>query len=169
MIDLAITITTFSMMVMLFKYFDKIRVNNLIAITFNYFIAGTLALSSYLLKNSFIELKTNTNLNLVIIALIIGTLFVITFNLYAYSAQKIGITLSTISNKMSMIIPILIGIILFNEEVTFFKILGIFIALGAIIFSSKEDKKSKKLSQKNIIILLLLFVGQGLADGLLNW
>ena len=60
MIDLAITITTFSMMVMLFKYFDKIRVNNLIAIT-NYFIAGTLALSSYLLENSFIELKTNTN------------------------------------------------------------------------------------------------------------
>ena len=77
MIDLAITITTFSMMVMLFKYFDKIRVNNLIAITFNYFIAGTLALSSYLVENSFIELKTNTNLNLLVIAIIVGTLFVI--------------------------------------------------------------------------------------------
>ena len=51
MINLAITITTFSMMVMLFKYFDKISVNNLIAITFNYFTAGTLALSSYLLEN----------------------------------------------------------------------------------------------------------------------
>jgi len=169
MIDLAITIITFSMMVMLFKYFDKINVNNLIAITFNYFTAGTLALSSYLIENSFIELRTNANLNLVIIALIVGTLFVITFNLYAYSAQKIGITLSTISNKMSMVIPILIGVILFKEEVTFFKIIGIFLALGAIIFSSKDDKKSKKLSQINIIILFLLFIGQGLADGLLNW
>tara|TARA_Y100000991_G_scaffold55434_1_gene40503 strand:- start:4334 stop:5206 length:873 start_codon:yes stop_codon:yes gene_type:complete len=169
MIDLTITITTFSMMVMLFKYFDKINVNNLIAITFNYFTAGTLALSSYLIKNSFIELRTNTNLNLVITALIVGTLFVITFNLYAYSAQKIGITLSTISNKMSMVIPILIGIILFKEEVTFFKIIGIFLALGAIVFSSKEDKKSKKISQANIIILFLLFIGQGLADGILNW
>ena len=169
MIDLTITITTFSMMVMLFKYFEKINVNNLIAITFNYFTAGTLALSSYLIKNSFIELRTNTNLNLVITALIVGTLFVITFNLYAYSAQKIGITLSTISNKMSMVIPILIGIILFKEEVTFFKIIGIFLALGAIVFSSKEDKKSKKISQVNIIILFLLFIGQGLADGILNW
>ena len=169
MIDLTITITTFSMMVMLFKYFDKINVNNLIAITFNYFTAGTLALSSYLIKNSFIELRTNTNLNLVITALIVGTLFVITFNLYAYSAQKIGITLSTISNKMSMVIPILIGIILFKEEVTFFKIIGIFLAVGAIVFSSKEDKKSKKISQINIIILFLLFIIQGLADGLLNW
>ena len=169
MIDLAITITTFSMMVMLFKYFDKISVNNLIAITFNYFTAGTLALSFYLIENSFIELKTNTSLNLVITALIVGTLFVITFNLYAYSTQKIGITLSTMSNKMSMVIPILIGIILFKEEVTFFKILGVFLAIGAILFSSKEDKRSKKLSQINIIILFLLFIGQGLADGLLNW
>jgi uncharacterized membrane protein len=70
---------------------------------------------------------------------------------------------------MSMVIPILIGIILFKEEVTFFKIIGVFLALGAIVFSSKEDKKSKKLSQLNIIILFLLFIGQGLADGLLNW
>ena len=169
MIDLAITITTFSMMIMLFKYFEKIGVNNLIAITLNYFTAGTLALSSYLTENSIYELRSNINLNLVIIGLIVGGLFVITFNLYAYSAQKIGITLSTVSNKMSMVIPILIGIILFKEEITFFKILGIFLALGAIVFSSKEDKKSKKLSKMNIIILFLLFIGQGLADGILNW
>lgn len=169
MIDLVITITTFSIMVMLFKYFDKIGVNNLIAITFNYFTAGILALSSYLSENSIIELKSNINLNLVIIALIVGGLFVLTFNLYAYSAQKIGITLSTISNKMSMIIPILIGLILFKEEITFFKILGIFLALGAIVFSSKDDKNGKKLSQINIGILFLLFIGQGLADGILNW
>ena len=169
MIDLAITITTFSMMIMLFKYFEKIGVNNLIAITLNYFTAGTLAFSSYLAENSIFELRSNINLNLVIIGLIVGILFVITFNLYAYSAQKIGITLSTVSNKMSMVIPILIGIILFKEEITFFKILGIFLALGAIVFSSKEDKKSKKLSKINIIILFLLFIGQGLADGILNW
>ena len=169
MIDLAITITTFSMMIMLFKYFEKIGVNNLIAITLNYFTAGILALSSYLTENSIYELRSNINSNLVIIGLIVGGLFVITFNLYAYSAQKIGITLSTVSNKMSMVIPILIGIILFKEEITFFKILGIFLALGAIVFSSKEDKKSKKLSKMNIIILFLLFIGQGLADGILNW
>ena len=169
MIDLAITITTFSMMIMLFKYFEKIGVNNLVAITLNYFTAGILALSSYLTENSIYVLRSNINSNLVIIGLIVGGLFVITFNLYAYSAQKIGITLSTVSNKMSMVIPILIGIILFKEEITFFKILGIFLALGAIVFSSKEDKKSKKLSKMNIIILFLLFIGQGLADGILNW
>jgi drug/metabolite transporter (DMT)-like permease len=156
-------------MVMLFKYFDKIGVNNLTAITFNYFTAGIFALFSYRIENSFIELKSNVNLNLLICSLIVGVLFVITFNLYAFTAQKIGITLSTIANKMSMIIPILIGLILFKEEVTLIKVIGIFLALGAIIFSSKEDKKSKKLSQVNMLILSLLFIGQGLADGILNW
>ena len=169
MINLIITITTFSAMVMLFKYFDKIGVNNLTAITFNYFTAGILALFSYRVENSIIELKSNINLNLLICSLIVGVLFVITFNLYAFTAQKIGITLSTIANKMSMIIPILIGLILFKEEVTLIKVIGIFLAIGAIIFSSKEDKKSKKLSQVNMLILSLLFIGQGLADGILNW
>ena len=169
MINLIITITTFSAMVMLFKYFDKIGVNNFTAITFNYFTAGILALFSYRIENSIIELKSNVNLNLLICSLIVGVLFVITFNLYAFTAQKIGITLSTIANKMSMIIPILIGLILFKEEVTLIKVIGIFLALGAIIFSSKEDKKSKKLSQVNMLILSLLFIGQGLADGILNW
>ena len=169
MINLIITITTFSAMVMLFKYFDKIGVNNLTAITFNYFTAGILALFSYRIENSIIELKSNVNLNLLICSLIVGVLFVITFNLYAFTAQKIGITLSTIANKMSMIIPILIGLILFKEEVTLIKVIGIFLAIGAIIFSSKEDKKSKKLSQVNMLILSLLFIGQGLADGILNW
>ena len=169
MINLIITITTFSAMVMLFKYFDKIGVNNLTAITFNYFTAGILALFSYRVENSIIELKSNINLNLLICSLIVGVLFIMTFNLYAFTAQKIGITLSTIANKMSMIIPILIGLILFKEEVTLIKVIGIFLALGAIIFSSKEDKKSKKLSQVNMLILSLLFIGQGLADGILNW
>lgn len=169
MINLIITITTFSAMVMLFKYFDKIGVNNLTAITFNYFTAGILALFSYRIENSIIELKSNINLNLLICSLIVGVLFIMTFNLYAFTAQKIGITLSTIANKMSMIIPILIGLILFKEEVTMIKVIGIFLALGAIIFSSKEDKKSKKLSQVNMLILSLLFIGQGLADGILNW
>ena len=169
MINLIITITTFSAMVMLFKYFDKIGVNNLTAITFNYFTAGILALFSYRVENSIIELKSNINLNLLTCSLIVGVLFVITFNLYAFTAQKIGITLSTIANKMSMIIPILIGLILFKEEVTMIKVIGIFLAIGAIIFSSKEDKKSKKLSQVNMLILSLLFIGQGLADGILNW
>ena len=92
----------------------------------------------------------------------------LTFNLYAHGVQKIGVTPSTIANKMSMIIPIIIGIILLNEEVTFNKILGISFAFVAIFLSSIGDSKYR-LNKNHLIIIVLLFIGQGLADGILNW
>jgi drug/metabolite transporter (DMT)-like permease len=168
MIEIIITISTFSSMVMLFKYFEKINVNNLQAISANYFTAGILSI--IFLPNTFEFDKINySNTTLFfVLAFIVGLLFVLTFNLYAYGAQKIGVTPSTIANKMSMIIPIIIGLILLNEEVTFNKILGISFAFVAIFLSSMGERKYS-LNKNHLIIIVLLFIGQGLADGILNW
>lgn len=168
MIEIIITISTFSSMVMLFKYFEKINVNNLQAISANYFTAGILSI--IFLPNTFEFDKINYSNTTIffVLAFIVGLLFVLTFNLYAYGAQKIGVTPSTIANKMSMIIPIIIGTILLNEEVTFNKILGILFAFVAIFLSSIGDRKYS-LDKNHLIIIVLLFIGQGLADGILNW
>ena len=168
MIEIIITISTFSSMVMLFKYFEKINVNNLQAISANYFTAGILSI--IFLPNTFEFDKINYSNTTIffVLAFIVGLLFVLTFNLYAHGAQKIGVAPSTIANKMSMIIPIIIGIILLNEEVTFNKILGISFAFIAIFLSSIGDRKYS-LNKNHLIIIVLLFIGQGLADGILNW
>ena len=168
MIEIIITISTFSSMVMLFKYFEKIKVNNLQAISANYFTAGILSI--IFLPNTFDLGKINySNITLFfVIAIVVGLLFVFTFNLYAHGAQKIGVTPSTIANKMSMIIPIIIGITLLNEEVTFNKVLGILFAFGAIFLSSFGNRKYS-LNKNHLFIIVLLFTGQGLADGILNW
>jgi drug/metabolite transporter (DMT)-like permease len=168
MIELVITISTFSTMVMLFKYFDKINVNNLQAITSNYFTAGILSIIFLPNDFDFHEIISSVNILFWVHAFIVGLLFVITFNLYAYGSQKIGITPSTIANKMSMIIPIIIGVFLFNEEVTIYKVLGISMAFGAIFLSAIGDEKYS-LNKNYIIIIILLFIGQGFADGILNW
>ena len=168
MIEIIITISTFSSMVMLFKYFEKINVNNLQAISANYFTAGIFSI--IFLPNTFEFDKINSwNTTLFfVLSFIVGLLFVLTFNLYAHGVQKIGVTPSTIANKMSMIIPIIIGLILLNEEITFNKILGISFACVAIFLSSITDRKYS-LNKNHLIIIVLLFTGQGLADGILNW
>ena len=168
MIEIIITISTFSSMVMLFKYFEKINVNNLQAISANYFTAGILSI--IFLPNTFEFDKINSSNTTLffVLAFIVGLLFVLTFNLYALGIQKIGVTPSTIANKMSMIIPIIIGLILLNEEFTFNKILGISFACVAIFLSSMGDRKYS-LNKNHLIIIFLLFIGQGLADGILNW
>ena len=120
MIEITLTIVTFSLMLIIFKYFEIFKVNNLQAIIVNYITAGVLALvaDGSVLTNNF----SITNLfqpTFIYYALIIGILFIITFNLIAFGTQKIGIAITTVSNKMSMIIPVLIGLFVFKEDKNF--------------------------------------------------
>jgi drug/metabolite transporter (DMT)-like permease len=153
---------------MLFKYFGKYQVNNLQAIIINYFTAGTLALVTTNANGLPIVFQHIFLSNYIVPSLIIGLLFIITFNLLAFGTQKIGIAISTVANKMSMIIPVIIGIYLFKEDLGVLKLLGFTLAISAIYMTST---KSGKLSfdKKFMPIILLIFLGQGIADGTLSW
>ena len=168
MIDIVYTTITFSSMLVLFKYFGKYGVNNLQAIIVNYFTAGTLSLIVAYKNDIKISLPDIIYSTYIIPSLIIGFLFIVTFNLLAFGTQKIGIAISTVANKMSMIIPVIIGISLFSEKLGMFKLIGIVLAISAIYMTST---KSGKLSfdKKFLPIILLIFFGQGMADGTLSW
>ncbi len=168
MIDIIYTTITFSSMLVLFKYFGKYGVNNLQAIIVNYFTAGTLSLIVAHNNDIKISLPEIIYSTYIIPSLIIGFLFIVTFNLLAFGTQKIGIAISTVANKMSMIIPVIIGISLFSEKLGMFKLIGIALAISAIYMTST---KSGKLSfdKKFLPIILLIFFGQGMADGTLSW
>ena len=168
MIDIIYTIITFSSMLVLFKYFGKYGVNNLQAIIVNYFTAGTLSLIVAHNNDIKINLPEIIYSTYIIPSIIIGFLFIVTFNLLAFGTQKIGIAISTVANKMSMIIPVIIGISLFSEKLGMFKLFGIVLAISAIYMTST---KSGKLSfdKKFLPIILLIFFGQGIADGTLSW
>ena len=168
MIDIIYTTITFSSMLVLFKYFGKYGVNNLQAIIVNYFTAGTLSLIVAHNNDIKISLPEIIYSTYIIPSLIIGFLFIVTFNLLAFGTQKIGIAISTVANKMSMIIPVIIGISLFSEKLGMFKLIGILLAISAIYMTST---KSGKLSfdKKFLPIILLIFFGQGMADGTLSW
>ena len=168
MIDIIYTTITFSSMLVLFKYFGKYGVNNLQAIIVNYFTAGTLSLIVAHNNDIKISLPEIIYSTYIIPSLIIGFLFIVTFNLLAFGTQKIGIAISTVANKMSMIIPVIIGISLFSEKLGMFKLIGIVLAISAIYMTST---KSGKLSfdKKFLPIILLIFFGQGMADGTLSW
>lgn len=155
-------------MLMLFKYFGKYKVNNLQAIIINYFTAGSLAVVITNINGLPINFQHIVLSNYIVPSLIIGLLFIITFNLLAYGTQKIGIAISTVANKMSMIVPVIIGIYLFKEALGVFKLIGIFLAISAIYMTS--TKSGKLLFDKKFMpIILLIFLGQGIADGTLSW
>ena len=169
MIEITLTIVTFSLMLIIFKYFEIFKVNNLQAIIVNYITAGALALvaDGSVLTNNF----SITNLfqpTFIYYALIIGVLFIITFNLIAFGTQKIGIAITTVSNKMSMIIPVLIGLFVFKEDKNFLKLIGIVLAILAIFFSCSKNGKLS-FDKKYLPVIILVFIGQGIADSTLKW
>ena len=99
-------------------------------------------------------------------AIIIGTLFIIVFNFYAFGTQKVGIAVTTVANKMSLIIPVCAALILYpNEEFTSLKGIAFFLALVGIYLSSTKKGKLS-FNKKYLWLIILVFVGQGISDAI---
>ena len=146
--------------------FEKYNVDNLQALIVNYITAG---ICSYLFLDQDFSLGIVLNSVWLYHAIIIGTLFIIVFNFYAYGIQKVGISISTVANKMSLIIPVCAALFLYpeTESFTYLKGTAFFLALLGIYLSSTNGGKLS-FDKKYLWLILLVFVGQGLSDSIFN-
>lgn len=95
------------------------------------------------------------------IAILIGSLLIIGFYLIGYTTQKAGIAITTIANKMSVIIPISFSIFYFSEAMTWLKSIGILLALASVLMAVyKKNKKEVKFS----FLPLIMFLVVGIID-----
>ena len=165
MIYIAISIILFNVLVVFFKLFEKYNIDNLQALISNYFIS---ALLSLLLLSDNDNIQSSIESEWFIHAIILGTLFISIFNIYALGIQKIGIATSSVINKMSFVIPVVFSIIFYENEIFSFSILfGVILALLGIYLSSTNNS-SFNFDKKYLWIILIIFFGQGLVDIVLN-
>lgn len=165
MIYIAISIILFNVLVVFFKLFEKYNIDNLQALISNYFIS---ALLSLLLLSENDNIQSSFESEWFIHAIILGTLFISIFNIYALGIQKIGIATSSVINKMSFVIPVVFSIIFYENEVFSLSILfGILLALLGIYLSSTNNS-SFNFDKKYLWIILIIFFGQGFVDIVLN-
>ena len=165
MIYLVASIVCFSLMMVIFKYLEKYQVNTFMAITINYIVANILGVY---ISGNILGLDELVAQPWALNAAIIGTTFIVLFYLIALTAQKMGVTVSTIANKMSVVIPVIFAIILYNDSVTVLKVSGIILALIGVYLSSKKEEKIE-IDKKYVYLPLILFVGSGLLDSLVNY
>ena len=100
---------------------------------------------------------------------LMGFSFIFLFNIIAFTAQKLGVAIASVANKLSMVIPFLFSIYLYNEKATPLKIAGIVIALLAVVLttwpkSGRADGNRSVRQSWMYIIPLVLFLGSGLLD-----
>jgi len=159
-IYLVISILISSLIFVVFKLFDVFKINTQQAIVVNYAIALSFGLGTSNVSVSIVEIPQQPWF---LGAFFLGFLFISIFNVMGITAQKNGLSVASVAGKMSVVIPIIFGIIVYNEGVGLVKVIGILMALIAVYLSSaKSDTNPVKF--KNLLFPLLLFVGSGILD-----
>ncbi len=162
---LILSILCSSFIFVIFKLFDQYGVNTTYAIIINYLVACTTGILLYSGPVTWEELP---NKPYFLGCAFLGVLFIAVFNLMGKTSQKLGVSVASVATKMSLVIPVLFGVILFKEELSNGKILGIVLALFALYFSTfKEDKG--KVDAKDWLLPIGLFLGSGLIDAAINY
>jgi drug/metabolite transporter (DMT)-like permease len=147
-----------------FKYFGIYKIDVLKAIFVNYIVAFSMGFFFAERQIPISEIYLQPWFSG---ALFLGALFVSIFFVMAMTAQKNGVSVTSIAGKMSVVVPVFFGIILYNESVTFLKIVGIIMALIAVYLSSVKEEKSEK--NGTLLLPILLFIGSGTIDTLLKY
>ncbi len=136
------------------KMIDVKRLNKYKAIAMNYFTAMLLTLADLLINDA----RFDFPLKLLFPSVFVGLLFVTSFVAITYSAQKVGIGLTTAFNKMSVVIPVVVGVLYLGQKGHLpLKIAGIILALISfvLILYKKPDKRVRGAFVLPLIVLLL--------------
>ena len=155
-----------------FKVLERLKIPAFQAIVFNYL---TCVVTGSVVNGSFPLSMQSTEQTWFHWALLMGTSFIILFNLIAYTTQKIGIAVASVANKLSLVIPFTFSLYLYGEVATWIKVTGIVIAVLAVILTCFPSKRNGEATQKPnsglLLVLLpaLLFVGSGLLDSLVKY
>ena len=167
MIYLFLSIFTSSIILVIFKFFEKYKIDTFQAIVFNYFFAfgvGTLLYGKQ--WNASITL----DLSWVPYMLIIGFLFISLFLIMGKSSQINGIGITSVVVKMSLVIPVVSAIILYKEQLNTIKAIGIVGAIiGVLLITYKKNNQKVETKKTTPLLLIILFIGSGMLDALLNY
>ena len=160
MIYLFFSIVISSFLYVIFKLFARFKVNTLQAIVVNYFVAGGMG---FLLFENEVNIAKIPQKPWFIGAVLLGILFISVFNLMALTSQKNGVSVASVSSKMSIALPVIFAVIVYNEQLSLIKIAGIILALIAVYLASVK-KQTTTLNTKSLFLPFLLFFGSGMID-----
>jgi len=89
-----------------------------------------------------------------------GALYLASFLLFQYNVKKSGVVLSSLFQRLGLLVPLAVSMIMFSEMPTALQIAGFVLAIGAIIVMNTGK------GGRAAPLLLLLLLGSGMADAM---
>ncbi len=160
MTPLVLSILSSSVILVIFKYFERFKVNNFQAITVNYAVAAGLGFFLSPIRYPAEQLVSKP---WALSAIIIGCAFIGMFYLIALSSQKVGVAISSVASKMSLVIPVIAGVVLYSESLAGLKLLGVLLAITAVVLVALP-KNRVEIERKYLVLPFIIFLGSGLLD-----
>ena len=167
MIFLTLSIIFSAYLVLSFKVFERLNINSFHAIVVNYLAC---VITGSFLNNSLPDYNAFIKADWFIYSAILGISFIIFFNVMSIITMKQGATVTSVANKLSMVIPVMLSFYLYDDKINTLKILGILISLIAVVCTSlKEDSNKHQLKLSSLFLPILLFIGSGMNDTLIKF
>jgi len=189
MIYLFLAIICSSSIALIFKYSEGNEMNRYAVTSTNYFTAFTASLLMILFKPSIKYYTMNTSITnfineftavilknngsfsqgasfswAVLLGVIGGVFFFLSFIYYQKSVGENGAAISGTFGKLGILVPMIFSVVIWKEIPGFLQWVGIFMALFSIVFVNLSSKKDS-LSKKSInLTLILLFLFGGMAE-----
>lgn len=160
MLYLILSVLSSTLIFVVFKLFDVFKIQTLYAIITNYVVACAVG---FLLYDGPVGVSDFTNKPWLIGPILLGILFIVIFNLMARTAQVSGVSVASVATKMSLAIPVIMGMLLYGERLSALQVVGIALALVAVYLASIKEKKIR-IDRKALVLPLLVFLGSGVID-----
>ncbi|MCD8072375.1 MAG: hypothetical protein LUE10_04235 [Alistipes sp.] len=160
-----------SSLVVILKVFDLKGVNMYGGITVNYVGAAILSRSFAPAGMAAVEIASTP---WVPISLVIGACFMLSFVVYALSAQASGVAVTTISGRAAVVIPVLFAFIFLGEKPTWAKITLLLVILASMLMILKKGNAAagqrKRFSHLALLVLPVgVFLFNGVNDTLVQY
>jgi len=97
-------------------------------------------------------------------AAVLGILFILNFVIYSKSIDENGMGISIAAMRMSLVFPILLSLIFYNESISVYLIIGIILSFIALILLIPDLRKNNRIQFKFASLPVLLFIISGVTD-----
>ena len=157
MIYILISICCSVTVAVLLKLSRRYQISIAQTVTWNYLFA--IALASMVFKPSMADvLQSPSKLHVAL-----GVLLPVIFWFLAKSIKHLGIVRTDIAQRLSLFIPVVAAYVLFHEQISLLKFLGLATAMIAITLILKKTEKASS-QRSNWIYAVVVFLGFGVID-----
>ncbi len=160
MVYIALSVIQSVLIFITFKLFDRNRIDTLQAIVVNYLVASFMG---FFLSTTEWTLQSLPGFSWFNTSLVLGVLFISTFFFFAMAAQKVGVAVTSVASKMSLVIPVIVSMIFWDESLSWTRAAGILMAISSfyLVFRTKEPFHW---NSRLFYLPILVFLGNGLVD-----